>query len=75
MRNSYALEPDCKALYFISILITGKKIKDGLLSELMKLKWLADWADTFAPVFEVFAMQITVQDSFGYTNIYVCCVK
>lgn len=32
-------------------------------------------SDTFAPFSEIFAMQITVQDSFGYTNIYVCHAK
>lgn len=32
-------------------------------------------SDTSAPCFEIFAMQITVQDSFGYTNIYVCPAK
>lgn len=45
----------------------------------MEFKWLADWAlDTFAPVSEKkkkFAMQMSVQDSFGYTNVYVCCAK
>lgn len=58
------------------LLLLGKKIKDGLLSDLTKLKWLADWA--LIPLLhfsEIFAMQITVQDSFGYTNIYVCHAK
>lgn len=32
-------------------------------------------SDISAPFFEISAMQITVQDSFGYTNIYVCHAK
>lgn len=32
-------------------------------------------SDASAPFFETFAMQITIQDSFGYANIYVCHVK
>lgn len=57
-------------------LITGEKNK----------RWITLWSnktqmasrlssDTFAPFSEIFAMQITVQDSFGYTNIYVCHAK
>lgn len=43
MRNYYALEPNCKdCISTLSTLITGEKIKDGLLPDLTKLKWLAD---------------------------------
>lgn len=54
-----------------------EKIKDGLLSaDLTKTQMASRLSsDTFAPFSEIFAMQITVQDSFGYTNIYVCHAK
>ena len=74
MGNSYTLESNCKGLHFNSYYQGKNK------------RWITLWSnktqmasrlssDTFAPFSEIFAMQITVQDSFGYTNIYVCHAK
>lgn len=77
MRNSYALESNWKGLHFNSFnSYYWKKNK----------RWITLWSnetqvasrlnfDIFAPLFDTFAMQITVQDFFAYTNIYVWHAK
>lgn len=60
----------------LSTLITGEKNKRWITLSSNKTQMASRLSsDTFAPFFEIFAMQITVRDSFGYTNIYVCHAK